>query len=109
MSQRTIGASPIIDQVREPLTMDDLPAPNIGRWITRRKAEVVIAVRTGLLGLDEACQRYDITAEEFFSWQRLLNAHGMEGLRATRLKDYRQSAKGVGRDGAHRADGGAVR
>lgn len=104
MSQRRIGASPIIDQAREPLTMDDLPAPNIARWITRRKAEVVIAVRTGLLGLEEACQRYGITAEEFFSWQRLLNAHGMEGLRATRLKEYRQSAQGVGRDGAHRAD-----
>ncbi len=72
--------------------MDDLPPPNIRRWIIRRKAEVVTAVRTGLLGLDEACLRYDITFEEFFSWQRLLNEHGLEGLRVTRLKEYRHAA-----------------
>ena len=32
-----------------PLTLDDLPAPGTTRWVIRRKAEVVAAVRGGLL------------------------------------------------------------
>ena len=42
-------------------------------------------MRAGLIGLDDACTRaYRITIEEFLSWQRLLNEHGLHGLRATR-------------------------
>jgi hypothetical protein len=91
----------------EPLTMDDLPPPNIRRWITQRKAEVVAAVRIGLLSLDEACVRYSITSEEFLSWQRLLDEHGLRGLRITCLQKYRQSATGDGRADAESADKGA--
>ena len=40
-----------------PLTLADLPPPNTKRWVIRRKAEVVAAVRGGLLSLDEACKR----------------------------------------------------
>ncbi len=109
MSDRTSGANPTIEQTGEPLTMDDLPAPNIGRWIARRKAEVVAAVRSGLLGLDEACLRYGITVEEFLSWQQLLDAHGLEGLHVTRLKKYRLSAKGEDMADAGSADGGAAK
>ena len=108
MSEQTSGPKPIIEKVGRPLTMDDLPAPDIGRWITRRKAEVVTAVRTGLLGLDEACARYNISIEELLSWQRLLDEHGLEGLRATRLKEYRRSAKSEGRADAHAADRSAA-
>ncbi len=100
-------ANPNIEQIGEPLTMDDLPPPNIRRWITRRKAEVVTAVRIGLLSLDEACLRYDITLEEFFSWQRLLDEHGLQGLRVTRLQEYRHLAKGEGMADAQSADMGA--
>ena len=92
MSEQTSRPNPIIEQMGESLTMDDLPPPNIRRWITRRKAEVVTAVRTGLLSLDEACVRYGITSEEFLSWQRLLDEHGLRGLRATRLQEYRHAA-----------------
>ena len=34
-----------------PLTIADLPAPGTKRWVIRRKAEVVAAVRGGLLSL----------------------------------------------------------
>ena len=47
-----------------PLTIADLPAPGTTRWVIRRKAEVVAAVRGGLLSLEEACQRYMLTVEE---------------------------------------------
>ncbi len=40
-----------------PLTIADLPAPGTKRWVIRRKAEVVAAVRGGLLSLEEACSR----------------------------------------------------
>ncbi len=101
MSEQTSKPNPIIEQVGESLTMDDLPPPNIRRWITRRKAEVVTAVRTGLLSLDEACVRYGITSEEFLSWQRLLDEHGLRGLRVTRLQEYRHAASRASGNSAH--------
>ena len=74
-----------------PLTLADLPPANTRRWVIRRKAEVVAAVRGGLLSLEEACQRYTLTVEEFLSWQRSIDKHGLPGLRATRIQQYRES------------------
>ena len=70
-------------------TVATLPPPTTKRWVIRRKAAVVAAVRAGVLSLEEACQRYHLSVEEFLSWQRLIDRHGMRGLRATRLQDYR--------------------
>jgi hypothetical protein len=72
-----------------PLTIADLPPPATKRWVIRRKAEVVAAVRGGLLSLEDACKRYRLTVDEFLSWQRSIDRHGMAGLRATRVQDYR--------------------
>ncbi len=72
-----------------PISLHDLPPPNTKRWVIRRKAEVVAGVRSGLLTLEEACARYKLSVEEFLSWQRLIDRHGMRGLRATRLQEYR--------------------
>ncbi|MEM1048667.1 MAG: DUF1153 domain-containing protein [Pseudomonadota bacterium] len=72
-----------------PLTVADLPPPTTRRWVIRRKAEVVAAVRGGLLSLDEACQRYTLTVEEFLSWQASIDNHGLAGLRTTRIQQYR--------------------
>ncbi len=52
-----------------PLTIADLPPVTTRRWVIRRKAEVVAAVRGGLLSLDEACSRYTLTVDEFLSWR----------------------------------------
>jgi hypothetical protein len=71
--------------------IEDLPPPGIKRWVIRRKAEVVAAVRAGVLSLEEACQRYTLSVEEFLSWQRSIDRHGLRGLRTTRLQDYRAS------------------
>lgn len=73
-----------------PTAIADLPPPNTKRWVIRRKAEVVAAVRSGLISLDEACRRYTLSIEEFLSWQRLIESHGVPGLRVTRLQDYRE-------------------
>ncbi len=73
-----------------PLTIADLPAPDTRRWVIRRKAEVVAAVRGGLLSLEEACKRYTLTVDEFLSWQASIEQHGLPGLRTTRIQHYRQ-------------------
>lgn len=72
-----------------PLTIADLPPSDTKRWVIRRKAEVVAAVRGGLLSLEEACQRYTLTVEEFLSWQASIDRHGLAGLRTTRIQQYR--------------------
>lgn len=71
------------------ITLADLPEPGIKRWVTRRKAEVVAAVRGGLLSVDDACRRYELSKEEFGGWERLYERHGVKGLRTTRLQNYR--------------------
>ena len=85
----------VLDPTGRPLTRDDLPPSNTKRWVILRKAKVVAGVRTGLISLEEACQRYSLSVDEFLSWQSLFDAHGMNGLRATRLKKYRQQAAKV--------------
>ncbi|MBV8888641.1 MAG: DUF1153 domain-containing protein [Alphaproteobacteria bacterium] len=68
-----------------------LPPSNTKRWVVRRKAVVVAAVRSGALSLKEACQRYNLSVEEFLAWQRAIEAHGVPGLRVTRLQIYRDA------------------
>jgi hypothetical protein len=69
-----------------PLTIDDLPQPGPIRWTPRRKAEVVAAVRGGLLSLEEAYTRYRLTEDEFQSWQFAIDQHGLAGLRSARIQ-----------------------
>lgn len=71
------------------LALGDLPPPDTKRWVIRRKAEVVAAVKGGLLSLEDACARYRLTTEEFLSWQNAINRYGLAGLRATRAQQYR--------------------
>ena len=72
------------------ITLADLPPPHLTRWVIRRKAEIVIAVHGGLLTLEEACRRYQLTEEEFAAWKTAIEQHGLLGLRATHVQDYRQ-------------------
>ena len=83
------GEKYVIGPTGAPLTLGDLPPPNTQRWVIRRKAEVVAAVRGGLLTLDEACERYSLTNEEFLNWQQSIDRYGLPGLRTTRLQQYR--------------------
>ncbi len=79
----------VIGPLGEPLSFDNLPPASLNRWVIRRKAEVVAAVNGGLLTIEEACARYNLTLEEFASWQRAVDRSGMQGLRVTRLQHYR--------------------
>ena len=68
---------------------EGLPPANTRRWVIRRKAAVVGAVRSGAISLQDACRRYQLSEEEFLSWERALATHGLAGLRVTRVQQYR--------------------
>ena len=76
------------------LTLADLPSPNTTRWVIRRKAEVLAAVRGGLLSLEDACSHYALSREEVLSWQQGIARFGLKGLRTTRSQLYRENARG---------------
>ncbi|RVT44027.1 DUF1153 domain-containing protein [Sphingobium algorifonticola] len=84
-----IRPAQVVGPLGEPLTLDSLPPAGTTRWVVRRKAEVVAAVNGGLMTVDEACQRYALTLEEFASWQRAVDRSGMPGLRVTRIQHYK--------------------
>ncbi len=72
------------------LNQRNLPSAVAQHWTPTKKAEVVAAVRNGLLSLDEARERYSMTIEEYTSWERHLDEHGLEGLLLGKLQEYRQ-------------------
>jgi Protein of unknown function (DUF1153) len=76
------------------LTLADLPLPNTKRWVIRRKAEVVAAVRGGLLSLEDACSRYGLSSDEVLSWQHRVDHFGLAGLRTTRTQFYLRTDSG---------------
>ncbi len=92
------GDSPgrvIIDPFGEPLTVNTLPPADTVRWVPRRKARVVCAIRGGLISRQEACDRYSISDAELFSWEKLLDDHGLRALRVTRTQRYRQASRAI--------------
>jgi hypothetical protein len=46
-------------------------------------------LRAGRITLEEALKRYQLTEEEYRSWERAFEQHGLAGLRSTRLQQYR--------------------
>ncbi len=91
----------------EILTRATLPDGE-GRWVVRRKAQVVAALRGGLISVTEACEIYGLTEEELVSWQRHFDSHGLSGLRTTRIQQYRRSPAAKRRALADAAAGIAV-
>ncbi len=79
----------VIGPFGEALSLKDLPKNSTTRWVIRRKAEVVAAVNGGLLSLEEACERYALSLEEFLSWQETIDKSGLPGLRISYLSQYR--------------------
>jgi len=87
--ERTTKAAYVIGPNGSPMTLSDLPAPDTKRWVARRKAQVLAAVQGGLLTLEAALERYNLTLEEFLSWRYAINRFGMAGLRVTHAQEYR--------------------
>ena len=70
-----------------------LPPAGTTRWVAHRKAQVVEAIQSGRLSLDEAWRRYRLGVEEFGAWKRALYRFGEEGLRVARARGRRRQRR----------------
>ena len=67
-----------------------LPPSDTVRWVASRKIMVLAAIDAGSLSIEEACLRYRLSIEEIASWSRLTELHGSDGLKISRLGEYRK-------------------
>jgi len=52
------------------ITLAHLPPRDLKDWGPSHKAIVVAAVRHGLITVDEACRRYNLSTEGYLCWYR---------------------------------------
>ena len=74
------------------VTAVNLPVPG-AKWTPRRKAQIVAAVHAGVLDLEEACDRYTLTVDEFLGWQEAVDQEGLAGLSVRRRQERRRAAR----------------
>jgi Protein of unknown function (DUF1153) len=68
--------------------------PALGeRWTVKRKAVVIQAVRGGWVPIEEIVQLYNLSVDEFLSWERDIDRYGIPGLRTTRYQIYRDTER----------------
>ena len=79
------------DRGQNQTILKELPPTDTKRWVISRKAAVVAAVMNGAITLDDVCWLYDLSVEEFLTWQEMIEKHGVRGLRVTRLQEFRAS------------------
>lgn len=85
----------IIGPNNQILTRETLPPANTTRWVAHRKAQIVVAVESGLMSIDEVIERYGLSIEEFAGWQRAMDRAGVAGLRIAWLqKDRAEHRRG---------------
>ena len=78
---------------RASLPNASLPPPDTKHWLARHKAQVVAAVSAGALDLEEACQRYALTPDEFASWQEAVTYGGTAALSVRQMHDRRRASR----------------
>ena len=61
----------------------------------RHKANVVAAVRGGLISLEDMCLRYGVTTEEFLVWSMAFDRFGIAGLRSTQSQKYKNTESAI--------------
>jgi hypothetical protein len=72
------------------ISADPPPPAGTTRWVHTRKAAVVVAILTGRMTIEEACEMYGLSAEEILSWRNLVQKFGVDSLRVTSLQAYRR-------------------
>jgi len=43
---------------------------------------------SGIIRIEEVCQRYGLSVNEFLSWHNAMQRHGLQDLRITKLQNY---------------------
>ena len=69
------------------------PAGSLARWDARKKARVVIAVRSGTLSRGEAYDRYLLSEEELSQWGEAFDREGIAGLQIKSRSDRRARSR----------------
>jgi hypothetical protein len=64
---------------------------------------IVNAVHSGIISLEEVCRCYELSIDEFVTWRRAIETHGIPGLRVTRLQIYRDAPQARPAQRRHRA------
>ena len=77
------------DSIAQALTISDLPSPD-SRWVARRKAQVVHAIRYGGVSREEVLERYGMTERELRLWEDGVEQSGLKGLMVTKAQDLRR-------------------
>lgn len=72
-----------------------LPPAGTVRWVASRKAAVVAAIAGGKLPRETAISRYALSEEELDGWITAEQTHGVDALRVTRIKRYRDTPADV--------------
>jgi hypothetical protein len=70
-----------------------LPPANTKRWVSRRKAAIVLATRAGVISREEAYERYALSPEELAAWEAAFEQHGIRSLRITWQRNYRRRGR----------------
>lgn len=60
------------------------------RWRAKDKVRALLLVNGGQIPRRAALKLWDISEEEWMSWQGLYRRHGEHGLRATKVQAYRR-------------------
>lgn len=68
-----------------------LPPANTVRWVARRKAQVVRAIKLQTLTFDDALERYGLSEEELRLWILSYEVHGLNALRVASIRQYRKA------------------
>jgi hypothetical protein len=89
MSGQAAARRSVPGPAEEVMTLADLPPADTRRWVARRKAQVLAAIKAGLIERAEARLRYAISEEELRLWERAVDCAGVPGLRVTRVQIYR--------------------
>jgi hypothetical protein len=79
-----------IDKDKSDLVLG-LPPAHTKRWVSRRKAAVVLAIRAGVISREQAYERYGLSPEELAVWEAAFDRHGIRGLRITSLQNYQNA------------------
>src|SRR5215210_8249980 len=58
----------------------DLPVAGVRYWTVHRKTAVILAIRHKVISIWDACERYDLSAEELAEWERHLAPDTQPGL-----------------------------
>lgn len=83
--RRTVlRVEPLLGTPLDRVSVDPPPPAGVQRWVQKRKAAVVAAILAGQMTIEDACERYGLSAEEILSWRNRIDRAGVDALRATR-------------------------